>query len=60
MNSPSYLAELRDSGLGHTPEKILADTQEFLPPTRRLAERVFGNWLDRLPLNGGARTLPSR
>ena len=60
MNSPSYLAELHASGLGHTPEKILADTQQFLPPTRRLAERVFGNWLDRLPLNGGGRTLPSR
>ena len=60
MNSPSYLGELRDSGLGHTPEKILADTQEFLPPTRRLAERVFGNWLDRLAPHANSRLLPSR
>jgi GMP synthase (glutamine-hydrolysing) len=60
MNSPSYLAELRASGLGHTPEKILADTQQFLPPTRRLAERVFGNWLDRVAPNGNSRVLPSR
>ncbi|NGP52674.1 gamma-glutamyl-gamma-aminobutyrate hydrolase family protein [Thioalkalivibrio sp. XN8] len=60
LHSPGYLADLRDSGLDHTPAKILDDTQQFLPPTQRLAERVFGNWLDRLAPNGNSRVLPSR
>ena len=60
LNSSGYLRELEASGLGHTPAGILEDTQRHLADTRRLAERVFGNWLNRLGQNGGRRSLPSR
>jgi len=60
LGSPAYLAELEASGLGLTPARILEDTERFLDDTRQLAGRVFGNWLDRLPSNGGGRVLPSR
>jgi GMP synthase (glutamine-hydrolysing) len=60
LNSSGYLRELEDSGLAQTPEMILGDTDRFLADTRRLAERVFGNWLAMLGPNGGRRLLPSR
>lgn len=60
LGSPAYLRELEASGLGLTPARILEDTDRFLGETRQLAGRVFGNWLDRLPSNGGGRVLPSR
>jgi GMP synthase (glutamine-hydrolysing) len=60
LNSPGYLGELASSGLDQTPERILDDTTRFLADTRRLADRVFGNWLNQLGPNGGSRMLPSR
>jgi GMP synthase (glutamine-hydrolysing) len=60
LSSPGYINELAASGLAQTPEDILDDTGRFLSDTRRLAESVFGNWLDRLGPNGGRRLLPSR
>jgi GMP synthase (glutamine-hydrolysing) len=60
LSSPGYLGELAASGLEQTPERILDDTHRFLGPTQRLAERVFGNWLDLLGTNGGRRLLASR
>jgi GMP synthase (glutamine-hydrolysing) len=60
LASPGYRTELEASGLGRGVEDILADTPRHLAQTRRLADRVFGNWLDALPRNGGRRALPSR
>jgi GMP synthase (glutamine-hydrolysing) len=60
LSSPGYLQDLEASGLAQTPAEILDDTQRFLAETQRLAERVFGNWLDRLAPNGSGRLLPSR
>jgi GMP synthase (glutamine-hydrolysing) len=60
LAAPGYLRELEASGLRQTPASILDDTRLFLCDTRRLAERVFGNWLDQLGPNAGRRLLPSR
>ena len=60
LTSSGYLRELEASGLEQTPAMILGDTGRFLADTRRLAERVFGNWLALLGPNGGRRLLPSR
>ena len=60
LSSPGYLRELEASGLARTPAQILEDTDHHLDRTQRLAERVFGNWLDRIGPNGARRTLPSR
>ncbi len=60
LASPSYLADLEASGLQRTPAGILDDTDRFLGESRQLADRVFGNWLDRIQPNGGRRALPSR
>lgn len=60
LNSPGYLGDLEASGLAQTPADILDDTGRYLADTRRLAERVFGNWLALLGPNGGRRLLPSR
>jgi GMP synthase (glutamine-hydrolysing) len=43
-----YRDDLAASGLKRTPEDIRAATREHLPETLRLADRIFGNWLDRL------------
>jgi GMP synthase (glutamine-hydrolysing) len=60
LGSPGYLVDLQASGLDQTPQRILEDTGRYLAETQRLAERVFGNWLDRLGCNGGRRLLASR
>lgn len=60
LNSPAYLDDLKNSGLGQTPAEILDDTKQFMAGTHRLAERVFGNWLSLVGPAAGRRLLPSR
>lgn len=43
-----YRDDLAASGLKRTPEDIGAATREHLPDTLRLADHIFGHWLDRL------------
>ncbi len=48
LTLPQYREDLKASGLAVTPERIEADTARLLPATLRLAEQVFGAWLDQL------------
>jgi len=45
---PFYRNDLSDSGLARTPDQIEADTDQYLPDTLKLADKVFGAWLNQL------------
>lgn len=60
LSLPSYRQELERSGLGVTPERIETDTTRLLPETLKLAEQVFGAWLDQLDTPRQRLVLSSR
>jgi GMP synthase (glutamine-hydrolysing) len=60
LSLPAYRAELQAAGIEQTPASILTGTGRHLGDARRLARRVFGNWLDRLGSAASRRILPSR
>ena len=60
LKLPAYREELIQSGLGITPEQIETQTRALLPATLKLAEQVFGAWLDRLDPPAQRLVLASR
>ncbi len=48
LTLPFYRDDLATSGLDKTPEAIGLETRRYLPETLKLADSVFGNWLNQL------------
>ena len=48
LTLPFYREDLARSGLNRSPEDIRLETEQYLPRTLTLAERVFSQWLDLL------------
>ncbi len=46
LTLPFYRDDLARSGLKKTPEDLRADTHRWLPDSLKLADAVFGNWLE--------------
>ncbi len=60
LKIPSYRQDLATSGLDTSPEQIAAETSQLLPATLKLADQVFGAWLDRLDTPEQRLVLASR
>jgi GMP synthase (glutamine-hydrolysing) len=60
LTLPFYRQDLLASGLDRSPEQIEAETVSKLPDTLRLANEVFGAWLDQLEAPEQRLVLSSR
>lgn len=60
LTLPFYRNDLSDSGLARTPDQIEADTDQYLPSTLKLADKVFGAWLNQLDTPSQRIVLGSR
>jgi GMP synthase (glutamine-hydrolysing) len=60
LTLPFYLDDMAASGLGHGADEIRRTTRDNLAESLVLAERVFGNWLNRLETPAKRIVLGSR